>query len=93
MRLAQLARGRRDDRALGKWKFPACANRQPHVFLTDEGQSEAAQSWLLWAEGYRQTIDPLTAELTMPDIPEPKADDLEPFLGGWSFYGPHPGRW
>src|SRR5712691_11904175 len=36
MLLAEVAGGRRDDRALGDNQLPARLNRHPHVFLTDE---------------------------------------------------------
>jgi hypothetical protein len=44
--------------------------------------------WLDWAAGYADKIDPLGKPLLMPsDLPF-AADDLKPFLGGWSPYGP-----
>ena len=61
--------------------------------LDDESQKESAQAWLTWAEEYRKKIDPLSVPPTMPKTPEPRSDDLEPFLGGWSAYGPRRGRW
>ncbi|MEY9850124.1 hypothetical protein ABH940_007242, partial [Streptacidiphilus sp. BW17] len=51
-------------------------------------QREAAQSWLSWIQGYVDRLDPLNGELRMPAIPEPRPSDLEPFLNGWSPYGP-----
>lgn len=35
-----------------------------------------------------ENLNPLLQPLKMPDVPEPKADELRPFLGGWSPYGP-----
>jgi hypothetical protein len=34
-------------------------------------------------------LDPLTRPLRMPEVPKPGPGDLEPFLHGWSPYGPH----
>lgn len=60
--------------------------------LTDEAEREAARAWLAWAQDYRRRIDPLSVPLCMPATPKPQLRDLEPFLDGWSPYGPHRGR-
>ena len=44
--------------------------------------------WLAWAAKHADSIDPLLGPLFVPDAPEPRAADLEPFLNGWSPYGP-----
>ncbi len=51
-------------------------------------QREAAQPWLSWVQRYVERLNPLNGELHMPAIPEPRPADLEPFLNGWSPYGP-----
>ena len=39
-------------------------------------------------------IDPLKhLELVLPDLPDPKPDDLKPFLDGWSPSGPGAMGW
>ncbi len=35
-----------------------------------------------------ESLDPLNTPPRLPDIPNPRADDLKPFLGHWSPYGP-----
>ncbi|MGF1425618.1 hypothetical protein [Kitasatospora sp. LaBMicrA B282] len=51
-------------------------------------EREAAQSWLRWIQGYVERLDPLNGVLCAPAIPDPRPSDLEPFLKGWSPYGP-----
>jgi len=48
-----------------------------------------AEAWLSWATNHVRSCDPLTQPLRMPEVPEPRPGDLEPFLHGWSPYGPH----
>lgn len=47
-----------------------------------------------FAERRLDDIDPIGhVELILPEVPEPKPDDLKPYLGGWSPHGPEsPGR-
>jgi hypothetical protein len=49
-----------------------------------------AESWLMVA---RERADRLQGVPRMPPDPEVKERDLEPFLDGWSAYGPRGGRW
>ena len=44
--------------------------------------------WLNWAHAYIQTLDPLTGLPSMPEPPTLDADALQPYLDGWSAYGP-----
>ncbi|MFJ9710899.1 hypothetical protein [Streptomyces sp. NPDC101234] len=48
-----------------------------------------AEAWLSWATHHARSLDPLTRPLRMPEVPDPRPSDLEPFLHGWSPYGPH----
>lgn len=52
-----------------------------------EGRSRALE-WRDWSAAQVVKINPLLQPLQMPETPEPKAEDLRPFLGGWSPYGP-----
>jgi hypothetical protein len=52
----------------------------------------AALKWCSWANEYRTSLDPLRGPIAMPTPPDATAENLEPFLGGWSFYGPHRSR-
>ncbi|MFE1687438.1 MULTISPECIES: hypothetical protein [Streptomyces] len=47
-----------------------------------------AETWIDWAATRVERLDPLNTPPRLPDIPEPRADDLRPFLGHWSPYGP-----
>ncbi|MEV0065656.1 hypothetical protein [Amycolatopsis sp. NPDC050768] len=44
--------------------------------------------WLAWARAYADEIDPTTGLMTGPEDVEPGPDDLRPYLGRWSPYGP-----
>lgn len=47
-----------------------------------------AEAWISWAAATVQRLDPVNTPPRLPDIPEPRPDDLKPFLGHWSPYGP-----
>lgn len=47
-----------------------------------------AEAWVSWAADTVERLDPLETPPQLPDIPEPRADDLKPFLGRLSPYGP-----
>ncbi|WP_244375531.1 hypothetical protein [Streptomyces ficellus] len=47
-----------------------------------------AEAWISWATATIERLDPLSTPPRLPDVPEPRADDLRPFLGHWSPYGP-----
>ncbi|WP_229860815.1 hypothetical protein [Streptomyces litmocidini] len=47
-----------------------------------------AETWIAWAATRVERLDPLNTPPRLPHIPEPRADDLRPFLGHWSPYGP-----
>lgn len=57
----------------------------------DHPDAAAATQWLSWARAYTESVDPLQALPQMPATPEFKAEDLKPFLGRWSPYGPESG--
>jgi hypothetical protein len=53
------------------------------------GMGEDLRRWVDWIKQYADRIDPLTAQLQPPPPPpDPGPDDLRPFLGRWSPYGP-----
>ncbi|MFJ9899785.1 hypothetical protein ACIQPR_41270 [Streptomyces sp. NPDC091280] len=58
----------------------------------DEADVEASRRWLGWARQYVQILDPLSRLPEMPKTREPAADDLKPYLKGWSPYGPEARR-
>jgi hypothetical protein len=46
--------------------------------------------WIAWARRYADTLDPLRTAPLMPAAPESvEPEELRPFLGGWSPYGPN----
>ncbi|WP_260677637.1 hypothetical protein [Streptomyces albidoflavus] len=47
-----------------------------------------AEAWIDWASAHVERLDPLNTPPRLPNIPEPRADDLKPYLGHWSPYGP-----
>ncbi|WP_327416873.1 hypothetical protein [Streptomyces sp. NBC_01233] len=49
---------------------------------------DEAEAWIAWAEGHVQRLNPLSGSPLMPEIPEPWAEDLKPFMHGSSPYGP-----
>jgi hypothetical protein len=52
------------------------------------GAPESAE-WIAWVQRYvDERLDPLASPPSMPTEPEVRPDDLKPFLGGLSPYGP-----
>ncbi|WP_209715731.1 hypothetical protein [Marmoricola sp. OAE513] len=49
---------------------------------------DRAQAWLDWCTDSIGPADPLQGTLKVPTSPEPNAQNLQPFLNGWSPYGP-----
>jgi hypothetical protein len=58
-------------------------------------QASETREWLAWVRRYIQAIDPLQQLPVMPTPPDPKPEDLKPYLKGWSPYGPerHSSGW
>ncbi|MDX2908121.1 hypothetical protein [Streptomyces griseiscabiei] len=54
----------------------------------DEQALESVRRWLEWARGYGRAIDPLGQPQGMPIPRDPTADELRPYLRGWSPEGP-----
>jgi len=50
----------------------------------DEQALESVRRWLEWARGYGRAIDPLGQPRGMPIPRDPTADELRPYLRGWS---------
>ncbi|MEU4360176.1 hypothetical protein [Streptomyces virginiae] len=59
-----------------------------HVATLPPGPERAnAEEWMEWATGHVARVHPMVQQFRLPNIPEPHADDLKPFLQGWSPYG------
>jgi hypothetical protein len=56
--------------------------------IADPDAAADAAEWLEWCTSDTESIDPLKRRLAMPDDPLPEADDLKPFLAGFSPWGP-----
>ena len=56
----------------------------------DELPSDVA-GWIGWVRAYADSIDPLLSASRVPDVPEPRPEDLRPYLKGLSPYGPDRG--
>jgi hypothetical protein len=54
----------------------------------EPSQTDEAMEWFKWATRHVSAIDPLQGRIQMPNVSEPRADDLAPFLHGWNPYGP-----
>ena len=52
------------------------------------GDHGDAAEWIGWIRDYLDRLDPLQSAPAMPEPPEPSPEDLKPFLGGLSPYGP-----
>lgn len=60
-----------------------------HIEQNLEGQARLdALEWAAWIQQYLERIDPLQAALKLPEPPDPTPSALEPFMRGWSPYGP-----
>lgn len=55
------------------------------------GAEPEAGEWIDWVRGYIERLDPLSRSQQLPTPEEISAEDLKPFLGGLSPYGPS--RW
>jgi hypothetical protein len=68
-------------------EYVSTARRRVEILPPGQTRTEA-EAWITWAVATVERLDPLSTPPRMPDIPEPRADDLKPFLGHWSPYGP-----
>lgn len=53
----------------------------------DDGSDEALQVWIATGERVANRLDSFRA-LANPTFPAPSAQDLQPYLGAWSPWGP-----
>jgi hypothetical protein len=84
------------DKQVEKWRR-AAALREYHGALAEriaraerdgEQVDDEMLAWAKWITDYTEALDPLTSIPRMPDVPEPTPEDLKPFLGKLSPYGP-----
>jgi hypothetical protein len=67
--------------------------RETIATIADPDDIVAAQEWHRWAQEWVASADPLAQPLATPAVPEPKPDDLKPFLKGWNPYVPERSGW
>ena len=63
--------------------------RLAHAVAEDDPDIEKAREWLTFVKTHVTNLDPLTTVPTMPDAPSWKNEDLRPYLGGQSPFGPN----
>lgn len=56
--------------------------------IDDEQQRSICAEWLEWSRTYVEALDPLNTAPVPPPMRDPEAEELKPFLKGWSPYGP-----
>ena len=61
--------------------------------LADPDDLSAAHEWEEWVSTHRAGLDPFTERVGMPSVPEPKPENLKPFMRGLSPYGPDARHW
>lgn len=57
--------------------------------LGGSGELAAARKWLEWARAHARALNPLTGLPAMPKPRKVESKDLEPYLDGFSAYGPN----
>ena len=55
---------------------------------TDDARAAELREWAAWARAYADGGDPLQSRPLVPPDPDPRPEDLRPYLGRWSPYGP-----
>ena len=60
-----------------------------HIDGMPEAETPQALEWLAFAEQHLMRLNPLKHLLQVPVVGDPSPNDLQPFLKGWSPYGPH----
>lgn len=73
--------------ATGLTEYLSAVRTRVEAMTPGQTRTEA-EAWISWAASTVERLDPLHTPPRLPDIPEPRADDLRPFLGHWSPYGP-----
>ncbi|MGW0033966.1 hypothetical protein ACWDXD_29635 [Streptomyces sp. NPDC003314] len=68
-------------------EYVSAVHTRVEIMPSGQARSEA-ETWIDWAAGRVEHLNPLNTLPRLPDIPEPRADDLRPFLGHWSPNGP-----
>jgi hypothetical protein len=73
---------------VASWQETQTLSRYLKALETVHGESPGAVEWLDWIRHFVAQFDPLNRPPTMPQPPEIKPEELKPYLGGLSPYGP-----
>jgi hypothetical protein len=72
-----------------RWRFVRDAREVIGLAKGRPDLTEADRDWLAWAESFVTTrLDPTLTPLAPGEAPEPKPEELKPFLGRWNPHGP-----
>ncbi len=92
--LTESHRAERLSKQVKKWRRAAeireyaDAVEQRALAENDEKTRREALEWVRWARDHADRIDPLRQRLSLPEPPKATEKALQPFMGGWSAYGP-----
>lgn len=73
---------------IGAWQEAQLFERYLRELTEAHGDDPEAAEWIEWVGAFVTRLSPLTHPARMPEVAEPGPEDLKPFLGGWSPYGP-----
>lgn len=73
---------------IGAWQEVRLFERYLSELEEAHGGDPEAGEWIEWVRSFITRLNPLSHPQRMPEVAEPEADELKPFLGGWSPYGP-----
>lgn len=75
-------------RQITDWETVHAATRYLAALEAEHGESDEAQPWIQWIRGYIDRLNPLGTAPPLPEKEEISPEELKPFLGGFSPYGP-----
>jgi hypothetical protein len=74
------------------WQHASAIRAYCDAIEKNHAQDSEAVAWTTWARGRADSIDPIRTALAIPEPPaQLPADDLRPFLDGWSPHSPERG--
>jgi hypothetical protein len=77
------------DAQLDAWQRATAMRAYCDAIEQRYGNEVGASVWLAWARARVDDLDPLGTAPTLPETPQDvSAEDLRPFLDGWSPYAP-----
>lgn len=64
-----------------------CTSLEDSLAVEGKTQEELTE-WILWARSFADRIDPTCGDPQLPETPDPRPQDLKPYLGRWNPHGP-----